>query len=77
MANHYTSTHPDSPFTRTLTAQRPDPDDPSTRVILRGRKLAEERPDGGSTASRVADDDLLEVLADRFGIRLPAGTVLP
>jgi len=77
MANHYTATHPSSPFTRTLTAQRPDPADPSTRVILRGRKLAEERPDGRSTATRVSDEDLLEVLAGRFGIRLPPGTILP
>ena len=77
VANHYTSTHPDSPFTRTLTAQRPAPDDPAVRMVLRGRKLSEHRPDGHATSERVADEDLVELLADRFGIMLPAGTRLP
>jgi N-hydroxyarylamine O-acetyltransferase len=76
VANHYTSTHPGSPFTRTLTAQRPDPDEPEARIVLRGRKLSVHRP-GGSAAEHVEDRDLLDLLADRFGLRLPPGTILP
>lgn len=77
VANHYTSTHPDSPFTRTLTAQRPEPGNPDVRVVLRGRKLSEYRPDGRSATERISDRDLLRVLADRFGLVFPATTRLP
>ncbi|HEY7401544.1 MAG TPA: arylamine N-acetyltransferase [Actinomycetota bacterium] len=77
VANHYTSTHPDSPFTRTLTAQRPEPGHPEARLVLRGRKLSEYRPDQPSITERVSDDDVLHVLASRFGLALPATTTLP
>jgi N-hydroxyarylamine O-acetyltransferase len=77
VANHYTSTHPDSPFTRTLTAQRPDPAAPETRIVLRGRKLIEYRPTSPPVAARVEDRDLLDLLAVRFGLDLPPGTILP
>jgi N-hydroxyarylamine O-acetyltransferase len=77
VANHYTSTHPDSPFTRTLTAQRPEPGSPNVRVVLRGRKLREYRPGGRSAITRIADKDLLNVLAERFGLEFPATTRFP
>jgi N-hydroxyarylamine O-acetyltransferase len=77
MANHYTSTHPSSPFTRTLTVQRPDPDGPEARIVLRDRKLSVHRPTGQATTERVNDRDLLGVLAERFGLRLPLDTTLP
>jgi N-hydroxyarylamine O-acetyltransferase len=77
VANHYTSTHPASPFTRTLTAQRPDPDRPESRIVLRGRKLSVHRPSGPATTERVQDRDLMDVLAERFGLRLPPDTILP
>jgi N-hydroxyarylamine O-acetyltransferase len=70
MANHFTSTHPSSPFTRTLTAQLSGPE---RSVILRGRKLIEETPTG-ETSSEVRDDELLDVLAERFTLSFPPGT---
>ena len=70
MANHFTSTHPSSPFTRTLTAQLSGPE---RSLILRGRKLIEETP-AGETSSEVRDDELLEVLAERFTLSFPPGT---
>jgi len=70
MANHFTSTHPSSPFTRTLTAQLSGPE---RSVILRGRKLIEETPTG-ETSSEVRDSELLEVLAERFTLSFPPGT---
>jgi N-hydroxyarylamine O-acetyltransferase len=77
VANHYTSTHPDSPFTRTLTAQRPEPGSPEVRVVLRGRKLSEYRPGGRSATERISDHDLVNVLAGRFGLVFPASTRFP
>jgi N-hydroxyarylamine O-acetyltransferase len=70
-ANHYTATHPDSRFVRTLTAQLPTPD---VRYMLRNRELILDR--GGSVTRRVLadDDELLAVLAETFGLRFPAGT---
>lgn len=70
VANHYTSTHPSSPFTRTLTAQRSAPE---RSLILRGRKLIEQTP-FGETVREVGDDELLGVLAERFTLVFPAGT---
>ena len=71
MASYYTSTHPDSRFTQTLTAQRLTPD---VRYLLRNRELTTNT--GTSTTTRhVADaDELLTVLADTFDLRFPAGT---
>jgi N-hydroxyarylamine O-acetyltransferase len=70
-ANHYTATHPDSRFVRTLTAQLPTPE---VRYLLRNRELVLDR--GATIASRVLadDDELLAVLAEVFGLRFPAGT---
>jgi N-hydroxyarylamine O-acetyltransferase len=71
MANYYVSTHPESRFVRTLTAQLPTPE---ARFMLRNRELTTDR--GESTTSRMLADDeeLLEVLAETFGLRFPAGT---
>jgi len=70
-ANHYTATHPDSRFVRTLTAQLPTPE---VRYLLRNRELVLDR--GGTVTRRVLadDDELLAVLAEVFGLRFPAGT---
>ena len=70
MANHFTSTHPSSPFTRTLTVQLCAAE---RSLILRGRKLIEETPTG-ETVSEVRDDELLDVLAERFTLSFPPGT---
>ncbi len=72
-ANYFVATHPVSPFTRTLTAQRQSP---AARFVLRNRLLTTDR--GGAVETRVVnDDELLGVLADVFGLRLPAGTRFP
>jgi N-hydroxyarylamine O-acetyltransferase len=70
-ANHYTATHPESRFVRTLTVQLPTPE---VRYRLRNRELVLDR--GASVARRVLadDDELLAVLAEMFGLHFPAGT---
>lgn len=71
MANHYVSTHPNSRFVRTLTAQRLTPE---TRYVLRNRELTVDR--GHATTTRVLgdDDELLAVLAETFGLNFPPKT---
>lgn len=71
VANHYTSTHPDSPFTKTLTAQRSGRD---ARWVLRGDVLSEARPGRVTIERRVDEDELLAVLAELFGLHFPRGT---
>lgn len=73
VANYYVSTHPDSAFTRTLAAQLPTPE---ARFILRNRELTTERGTGTETRT-VTDAELPDVLAGVFGLKLPAGVVLP
>jgi N-hydroxyarylamine O-acetyltransferase len=74
MANHYTSTHPDSRFVRTLAVQLPGT---KVRRVLRNRELIEDR--GRDVTSRMLadDDELLDVLARIFGLHVPAGTRFP
>jgi N-hydroxyarylamine O-acetyltransferase len=71
VANHYTSTHPDSPFVRTLVAQRCGP---LARWTLRDRELSEERP--GRVESKVLPDDaaVVAALTEIFGIEVAPGT---
>jgi N-hydroxyarylamine O-acetyltransferase len=71
VANHYSSTHPDSRFVQTLTVQLPTPD---ARYMLRNREFIVDR--GETVTSRMLKDDaeLLDVLAGTFGLRFPAGT---
>lgn len=70
-ANHYTATHLESRFVRTLTVQLPTPE---VRSMLRNRELIQDR--GTSIARRMLadDDELLAVLAQEFGLRFPAET---
>jgi N-hydroxyarylamine O-acetyltransferase len=71
MANHFTSTWPQSPFVGNLTAQRSWPE---RRVILRNRELTVR--EGRMVATEQVRDPahLLEVLDQRFGLSFPAGT---
>ena len=72
MANHYTATHPDSPFVSTLIVQLPTPE---ARYVLRNRELVIDRGGGNSERRTLSgDDELLDVLAGTFGLRFPAGT---
>jgi N-hydroxyarylamine O-acetyltransferase len=73
VANYYVSTHPDSPFTRTLAAQLPTPE---ARSLLRNRELTIERADGVETRI-IAETELPGVLETHFGLVLPAGVALP
>ena len=69
LANHYTSTHPESRFLKTLTAQRPGPE---VRRILRNRGYAEIR--GEAVEGReLALEEVIPLLREVFGIDLPEG----
>ena len=69
--NWYTSTHPNSRFVQTLTAQRLGAE---ARLTLRNRELVTDR--GDTVGARTLQDhaELIAVLADSFGLELPAGT---
>jgi N-hydroxyarylamine O-acetyltransferase len=69
MANHYTSSHPDSRFVTTLTAQLPGPE---VRRILRNRAYAELRGDEAE-GRELALEELLPTLRQAFGIDVPDG----
>jgi N-hydroxyarylamine O-acetyltransferase len=67
VANWYTSTHPESRFVLTLTAQRAMPD---ARHILRNLDYTVDR--GGTTEQRtIAREALGPLLRDVFGLDLP------
>jgi N-hydroxyarylamine O-acetyltransferase len=67
MANHYTSTHPDGGFLRTLTAQLPGPE---CRRVLRNRFYSEQR--GTEVTTReLALDEVIPVLRNNFGLEVP------
>ncbi len=74
MASHYTSTHPASRFTHTLAAQRIAPE---LRCILRNREYSEVRGTGVTRRTLADDAEILQVLAEVFGLRFPAGTRFP
>jgi N-hydroxyarylamine O-acetyltransferase len=71
VANHYVSTHPQSRFVQTLTAQRLEP---QVRHTLVNRELSVDRGTEISHRSLHDDDELLQLLADTFGLRFPSGT---
>jgi N-hydroxyarylamine O-acetyltransferase len=72
VANHYVSTHPQSRFVQTLTAQRVLQQERRTLV---NREFSIERADGTERRSLSEDaDELLALLAEAFGLRFPAGT---
>ena len=67
LANHYTSTHPDSKFIKTLTAQLPGTE---VRRILRNRAYAELRGDEVE-GRELAPDEVIPTLREKFGIEVP------
>lgn len=71
VANHYTSTHPASHFTKAPTVGRTTDEG---RITLRGRELARRR--GGEITRETIDDPdrILDVLARDFGLVFPPGT---
>jgi N-hydroxyarylamine O-acetyltransferase len=68
VANHFTSTHPDSVFRRTLTIQRTARDG---RLILRGEMLTRYE-DGRAIEQPVARDRVRDVAHELFGVELPS-----
>lgn len=74
VANYWTSTHPTSRFTTSLTAQLPTP---KVRKALRNREWFEDRG-AGATSRLVPDEDELRGLLTReIGLRLPEGLPIP
>ena len=73
MSNHYVSTHPDSRFVQTLTAQRVAID---ARYVLRNRDLTIDRGIDIETRHLASRDEVLQVLDELFGLPLPADAPL-
>jgi N-hydroxyarylamine O-acetyltransferase len=71
LGNWFTSTHPQSPFTRMLIAQKLGRDE---RTILRDRELTVRRGGQIEKSEITGPDQLLEVLRDRFALPFPPGT---
>jgi N-hydroxyarylamine O-acetyltransferase len=69
VANHFTSTHPESIFRKTLTIQRTQQD---RRTILRGELLTRYRA-GRISEVLVARPELSRVVFEEFGVELPPG----
>ncbi|MFF8811188.1 arylamine N-acetyltransferase family protein [Streptomyces pactum] len=67
--NHYTATHPHSPFVGRPVVQRTGPE---VRHNLVGTLLSVAGPDGTVEERPVRAGELGTVLADVFGVRLPA-----
>ncbi|WP_392672247.1 arylamine N-acetyltransferase [Streptomyces sp. LN785] len=73
--NWHIATNPRSPFQHRVYVQRTTEDG---HLALSGRTLTRTAPDGTVTEQEPADgEEVLRVLAERFGIRLPEGTCLP
>jgi N-hydroxyarylamine O-acetyltransferase len=76
VANWFTSTHPASHFKNRLVVARALPD--GGRLGLLNRELIVRGPDGQADRRVLASpDELLAVLADRFGLVFPPGTRFP
>ncbi|MFE5674706.1 arylamine N-acetyltransferase [Streptomyces erythrochromogenes] len=66
--NHYSSGHPRSSFVGRVVVQRPGDD---VRRALVGRELTTLHPDGATEQRLVGPEELLTVLDQEFGVRLP------
>ena len=71
MANHFTSTWPESRFVNNLVAQRSWPEG---RVTLLNRSFARYESRVASPQEIRDPEQLLEILAKHFGLSFPAGT---
>jgi len=65
--NHYTATHPDSPFVGQVVAITTTPE---VRNTLRGRELTITRPDGSTESRELAESEFASILRRTFGIVL-------
>lgn len=73
VANHYTSTHPDSRFRRMLVVQRVTPDG---RIVLRGSQLTRRVGAQEQVSTVGGGAALVEVLEAEFGLRVPEAAAL-
>ena len=71
VANWYTSTHPESRFVLTLTAQRPTPE---ARYILRNKLLVIENGKEEISRELQSNEELLTVLDQMFDLKFPENT---
>jgi N-hydroxyarylamine O-acetyltransferase len=67
--NHFTATHPRSPFVGQIVVLRTEP---YIQHGLRGRELTTTRPDGATETRTLTVDELPDVLTGTFGISLGA-----
>jgi N-hydroxyarylamine O-acetyltransferase len=74
IGNYYTSTHPHSRFVRMLIVEKATP---QTRWFLHNQELSEENAETTTTRTIENDDDVRDILADRFGLCFPRGTRFP
>lgn len=71
LANYYTSTHPESRFVLTTTAQRATPE---AIYILRNREFITMRGEQEETIVIDDDEELLRILREKIGLSFPPGT---
>jgi N-hydroxyarylamine O-acetyltransferase len=72
IANHFTSTHPQSHFVQMLIAQRSAP---GKRWTLKNRELTLARPEESTTITLPENDDaIVNTLATVFDLHFPPGT---
>jgi N-hydroxyarylamine O-acetyltransferase len=71
MASYYVSTHPDSIFVRSLTAQRPTPE---ARYILRKREFTVQCGETATSRTLEGNVELLGLLGEYFGLDFPPET---
>lgn len=69
VASWYTSTYPESSFTKQIMAARASPD--GGRVSLLDGELKRRYPDGRVTARQITPDELQSVLLEQFSIHWP------
>jgi N-hydroxyarylamine O-acetyltransferase len=69
VANHFTATHPSSPFVRQVVAIRKDE---TERLTLAGRELTVGRPDGTAEKRTLSGDEVVAALREDFRIPLDA-----
>lgn len=75
VANHYTSTHPDSHFRHSILVARALPD--GERLTIQNRELTRRRRGGAPEKEPIAThDELIAILREQFGLVLPEGARL-
>jgi N-hydroxyarylamine O-acetyltransferase len=74
VANHYTSTYSQSRFMQNLIAARPGP---KARVSLWNRTLLIQTPSGTTETPVEGDEELLQLMDERFDLHFPAGAKFP